>query len=115
MIYDKSRFERVHVDFDVDLFSQTRVVLGKGKAVDISNSGMGVTHNLAFQFRAGTEIFLSFQLPNNGAVLSKIRMELRGVEKMKDGSTLLKLRFTEMKVLDIMKEFFEKQQPEGGK
>ncbi|MFH1074793.1 MAG: PilZ domain-containing protein [Candidatus Firestonebacteria bacterium] len=109
-MFNKRRFERVHTEFEVELFSQTGVALGKGKATDISSSGMGVTHTLSFPFRTGTEIYLSFQLPDNGAVLSKIRGELRGIEKMKDGSTLLKLRFTEMKVLDIIKEYMEKTQ-----
>ncbi|OGF45189.1 MAG: hypothetical protein A2231_09475 [Candidatus Firestonebacteria bacterium RIFOXYA2_FULL_40_8] len=114
MIYDKRRFERVQAGFDVDLFSQTKVVLGKGKATDISNTGMGVTHTLSFPFKSGTEIYVSFQLPD-GAALNKIRAELRGTDKLKDGSTLLKLRFTEMKVLDTMKEYLGKLQAEGGK
>lgn len=111
---DKRRFPRHPVDFAVDLFSQTRVALGKAKAVDISNSGMSVSHNLNFIFKTGTEIFLSFQLPG-GKALSKIRGEVRGIAKNSDGSTHLKLRFTEMKVLDAMKEYMALRAAEGGK
>ena len=111
---DKRRFPRHPVDFPVDLFSQTRVALGKAKAIDISNSGIGVTHTLNFVFKAGTEIFMSFQLPG-GAALSKIRGEIRGTEKWTDGSTLLKLRFTEMKVLDTMKAYMATRVAQGGK
>lgn len=54
MIYDKRRFPRIDVDFEVELFSQTRVPVGKGKAIDISTSGIGVKSNLGFQFKKGT-------------------------------------------------------------
>lgn len=106
MAFEKRRFQRVIVDFDVELFSSTKVPIGKAKAIDISASGMGVKSNLSFQFRKGTEIFMSFRLQDD-TFLEKIRVEVRGVDKLEDGF-LLKLRFTEIKVLDIMKSYIEK-------
>ncbi|MFH1823938.1 MAG: PilZ domain-containing protein [Candidatus Firestonebacteria bacterium] len=103
MIFDKRRFQRVPVDFDVELFSATKVPVGQAKAIDLSTSGLGVKSNLSFQFRKSTEIFISFKLPDD-TFLEKIRVEIRGVDKLEDGF-LLKLRFTEMKVLDIMKSY----------
>jgi c-di-GMP-binding flagellar brake protein YcgR len=110
-MFDKRRFTRVPVDFDVEIYSQTKVLIGKGKAVDISVSGMGVVQSLAAAFGMGREIFVTFTLPD-GSAFDRIRAEVRGTEAYKDKGKLLKLRFTEMKVLDAMKAYIEKL-PQG--
>jgi hypothetical protein len=106
VLFDKRRFQRIPVDFEVDVFSQTKVPLGKAKAIDMSASGIGLKSKLSFSFRNGIEIFISFKLPD-GTFLDKVRAEVRGIEKLEDGF-LLKLRFTEIKVLDIIASYLEK-------
>ena len=108
-MFDKRRFIRVNVDIEAEMFSAAKTSIGKGRAIDVSISGIGVKHTLTQGFRNGGEIFVTFTLPD-GTAFDKIRAEVRGNEKLLDG-LLLKLRFTEMKVLDAMKQYVEKVQP----
>ena len=113
MSFEKRRFARVEVDFVVEIFSRAKTILGSGKAVDISASGMGVVQNIPnTPFRNGTEIFVTFTLPN-GTKHEKIRAEIKGVEKFKEMGNLLKLRFSEMKVLESMKLYMDSLPPQG--
>ena len=112
MSFEKRRFARIPVDFVVEIYSRTKIALGNGKAVDISASGMGVVQNIPnTPFRNGTECYVTFTLPN-GTRLEKIRAEIRGVEKYKEEGNLLKLRFSEIKVLDAMKIYIESLPPQ---
>lgn len=111
-MFDKRRFQRIDVDFEVELFSSAKLPVGKGKAIDVSTSGMGVKCALQFKFSKTADIFVTFKLPDETA-FDKIRAEVRGVEKFQDGF-LVKLRFTEMKVIDAMKEYISKQPAKEG-
>lgn len=105
-MFDKRRFPRVEVDFEVEIFSSLKASLGKGRAVDISTSGIGVKTVQPLKINRTADSFVTLSLPD-GTSLDKARVEVRGVEKYKDGY-LVKLRFTEMKVIDTMREYVAK-------
>ena len=106
-VFDKRRFPRVNINFEVEVYSSTRVLLGKGEAVDVSASGMRVKSSVAQNLRQGLEIFISFTLPE-GPSVNKIRGEIKGVVKSSSNQEF-RLRFTEFKAMDILRDYIEKK------
>lgn len=106
-VFDKRRFPRLAISFDVQIYSSTRVFLGNGVTLDISASGMRIKSEIAQSLRMGNEIFVTFSLPE-GPVVDKIRGEIKGVVKAMS-SQEIRFRFTEFKALDLLREYIEKK------
>lgn len=106
-VFDKRRFPRLTINFDVQIYTVAKVLLGKGVTEDISASGMRIKSDIAQSLRNGLEVFITFSLPE-GPVVDKIRGEIKGVVKS-TSSQEIRLRFTEFKALDLLREYVEKK------
>lgn len=105
-VFDKRRFPRVSIKFDVMIYSTAKVYLGDGTALDVSASGIRIRTSIANTLRQGTEIFITFTLPE-GPTVDKIRGEIKGVIKSLNDQDI-RLRFTEFKALDTLRDYIEK-------
>lgn len=106
-VFDKRRFPRVLIDAEVDIYSVTKVLLGKGKIADISASGVRIKTDITQSLRKGLEIFLTFTLPE-GPTVDKLRSEIKGIIKSTTGQEF-GLRFTEFRALDVLRNYVEKK------
>ena len=106
-VFDKRRFPRLTINFEVQIYSANKNLLGKGLTQDISASGMRIKTDVAQSLKMGVELFITFALPE-GPLVDKIRGEIKGVVKS-TSSQELRLRFTEFKALDLLREYIEKK------
>jgi hypothetical protein len=105
--FDKRRFPRLQINIQVQIFSMNKVLLGKGVTQDISASGIRIMTDIAQSLRQGTEVFVTFLLPEGPAV-EKLRGEIKGIIKS-TAEQEIRLRFSEFRALDILKEYIEKK------
>ena len=105
--FDKRRFPRLTLNLQVQLFSLNKTLLGKGVMLDISASGIRIMTDVAQSLRTGTELMVTFSLPE-GPVVEKMRGEIKGIVKS-TAEQEIRLRFSELKAVDLLRDYIEKK------
>jgi len=104
------RFQRIGLNIEVNVFSVSRDLMGKGQIVDISASGIKFETQIEKGISKFGELRVSFCLPD-GSEIAMTRGEVKALTKLALG-WIVRLKFAEPKTVLLLKDYIEKRTSE---